>query len=140
VYNVTQLLLAWLTVATLGCLYAAVHSGLLVQPDMQVIGAGSSGSSLHWYVDKVGGELPSASIVSTPLWVFRLLMLSWSLWLAASIVRWLPWAFSCFKEGGLWRSADKKKPPSTPPRSMPPVPPPITVPPAAPPPSGAPGT
>jgi len=139
VHNVTQLLLVWLTVAALGCLYAAVHSGLLVQPDMQVTGGGSSSTLLRWYVDRIGGELPSATIVSVPLWVFRLLMLSWSLWLAASIVRWLPWAFSCFKEGGLWKSGEKKKkPPSTPPRSMPPAPPPITVPPPAPPPSGTP--
>lgn len=127
-HNVTQLLLAWLTVAALASLYGAVHSGLLVQPDMQV--AASSASALTWYVDRVAGPLPSASIVSAPLWVFRLLMLLWSLWLAASIVRWLPWAFSCFKEGGLWKSAEKKAPP----RSIPPAPPPITVPPPAPPP------
>jgi hypothetical protein len=137
VHNVTQLLLAWLTLAALGCLYAAVHSGLLVQPDMQVAGGGSSSSSLYWYVDRVAGELPSASILSVPLWVYRLLMLLWSLWLAASIVRWLPWAFACFKEGGLWKGPEKKAPPA--PRSMPSVtPPPITAPPPAPPPSGAP--
>lgn len=134
VHNATQLLLAWLTLCALGCLYAAVHSGLLVQPDMQVAGAGSSGSTLYWYVDRVAGALPSASIVSAPLWVFRLLMLLWSLWLAASIVRWLPWAFSCFKEGGLWRGPEKKKAPT---RTIPPAPPPITVPPAAPPASGS---
>jgi len=137
VHNVTQLLLAWLTVGALGCLYGAVHSGLLVQPDMQVAGGGSSSSALYWYVDRIAGELPSASIVSVPLWVFRLLMLLWSLWLAASIVRWLPWAFACFKEGGLWKGPEPK-PKAPPPRSMPPIPPPpITVPPPAPPPSGS---
>jgi len=138
VHNVTQLLLAWLTVAALACLYGAVHSGLLVQPDMQVAGGGSSSSALYWYVDRVAGELPSASIVSVPLWAFRLLMLLWSLWLAASIVRWLPWAFACFKEGGLWRGPEPK--PKAPQRSTPPIPPPppITAPPPAPPPSGSP--
>jgi hypothetical protein len=111
-HNLVQIALIWLTLASLASLYAAVHSGLLVQPDMQIAGAGSNGSSLRWYVDRVDGAVPSASILSVPLWVFRLLMLSWSLWLAASIVRWLPWAFTQLKQGGLWRKAVPKSPPA----------------------------
>jgi len=42
--------------------------------------------------------------VSVPLWLFRVLMLLWSLWLASRLLSWLRWAFACFKHGGLWRA------------------------------------
>jgi hypothetical protein len=105
-HNLMQIALAWFTLGALGCLYGAVHTGLLLEPEMQVAGAGSYGSLLHWYIDQTDGALPSVTVVSVPLWVWRLLMLLWSLWLARSLVEWLPWSFRCFKTNGLW----KKKP------------------------------
>ena len=116
-HNLVQIALVFLSFSALGCLFEAVHSGLLLQPDMQVAGAGSSGSQLNWYVDQVESSLPSATIVSVPMWSWRLLMLLWSLWLASRLVRWLPWAFRCFKAHGLWRKA-----PPRPPRAPFPVP------------------
>lgn len=123
-HNLLQLFLIGFTLAALSALYAAVHSGLVVQPEMQIAGAGSNGSVLNWYVDRVTHTLPSASILSAPLWVFRLPMLIWSLWLAASIVRWLPWAFGNFKEGGLWKRAPIKAAPAW--AQVPPAPTPVT--------------
>jgi hypothetical protein len=38
--------------------------------------------------------------------VYRLLMLAWSLWLAASLLNWLKWGWGCYSHGGFW----KKKP------------------------------
>jgi len=35
-------------------------------------------------------------------------MLLWSLWLAASLVRWLPWAWRCFVTAGGWRMPVRK--------------------------------
>jgi hypothetical protein len=103
-HNLLQIGLALFTVAALACLYVAVHAGLLLQPDMQVQGGGSHAALLHWYTDRVSGALPTPSAVSVPLWVFRVLMLAWSLWLAVRLLRWLRWAFGCMKHGGLWRA------------------------------------
>jgi hypothetical protein len=123
VHNLVQLALVGLSALALGCLYGAVHQGLLLEPEMQVAGAGSSGSELRWYSDRVESTLPTALIVSVPLWWWRLLMLLWSLWLARSLVQWLPWAFRCFKAHGLWRKA-----PPRPPRAFVPAPLPVPAP------------
>ena len=101
-------LVAW-TVAFLSGLYAVVHVGLLLAPDMQVTGAGSDGSTLAWYVDRVSGALPRPWVLSLPLWAWKGLMLAWSLWLAASLVRWLPWAWKAFSAGQLWSPLRRKK-------------------------------
>jgi hypothetical protein len=127
-HNLVQLGLVGWTLAALGCLYFAVQTGLLVRPDMQVMGANSDGTLLRWYLDRSDGALPTPTIVSVPLWVWRLSMLAWSLWLAARLVGWLPWAFGCFKQGALW-----KKSPPRPQRPRPPSPP--AAPPASPMPS-----
>jgi hypothetical protein len=114
VHNLTQIALALFTLVALGCLYAAVHAGLLLRPDMQVAGGGSDGSTLRWYADRITGALPNVTLVSAPLWLFRVLMLLWSLWLASRLLYWLRWAFACFKQGALWRAKlAKTAPPVT---------------------------
>ncbi|MGB8330810.1 MAG: hypothetical protein WCE62_11840, partial [Polyangiales bacterium] len=102
-FNTRQILLVALTVVALLCFYAAVHTGLLVQPDMQVAGAGSYGSNLQWYIDRSSNELPQAAILSLSIWVWRVLMLAWSLWLAFRLVGWVRWAWSAFSADGRWK-------------------------------------
>lgn len=102
-YNAVQLLLVVGTVVTLTLLGSAVYDGLVVQPDMQVSGGGSTQTKLFWYVDRTIAALPTPGVVSTPLWVFRVAMLLWALWLAVSLVGWLRWAWSSFASGGVWR-------------------------------------
>ncbi len=102
-FNLVQLGLVVLTLVALGCLYAAIHTGLLWQPDSQVSGAGSTDNTLVWFVDRVAADVPRPTVISFPLWVWRVVMLAWSLWLASSLVRWLPWAWSAFSEGGVYR-------------------------------------
>ena len=101
-YDFWQLLLFGWGLLVLGILYAAIHTGLLVQPDMQVIGPGSYGSTLRWYVERTGGALPQPWLLWLPLWVWRLLMLLWSLWLASRLLRWLPWCWQRFSLGPVW--------------------------------------
>ncbi|MEM7435600.1 MAG: hypothetical protein AAF436_10650 [Myxococcota bacterium] len=103
-FNTRQVLLAGLSILALGCLYAAVHTGLLVQPNMQVAGAGSHGSHLEWYIDRGSGILPQSTVLSLSIWMWRLLMLAWSLWLAFRLVGWVRWGWSAFSEGGRWRT------------------------------------
>jgi hypothetical protein len=100
-YDVFQLVLFGLMLIGLGVLYSAIHSGLLVQPDMQVRGPGSYGSTLQWYVDRAGETLPRPWVLYLPLWVWRVLMLLWSLWLASRLLAWLPWSWKRLTLGPL---------------------------------------
>jgi hypothetical protein len=113
-HNLLQILVVGAVIAFASCLFDAVQSGLLVQPDMQVMGAGSHDSTLQWYVDSSGGELPRPTLVSAPMWVYRVLMLAWSLWLARRLLGWAPWVFRAFASGGLWKKRVKAPPAAAP--------------------------
>ncbi|HJX31455.1 MAG TPA: hypothetical protein VJ624_06345, partial [Thermodesulfobacteriota bacterium] len=102
-FNFTQLCLVMWTVVSLICLYQAVEAGLLGIPNMQVAGNGSSNFYLHWTQDRIGAMMPQPWVLSLPLFVFRILMLLWALWLAYSLLRWLRWGWQCFSEGGIWK-------------------------------------
>jgi hypothetical protein len=109
-HNVLQVVVVIAVIAFASCLFDAVQSGLLVQPDMQVMGAGSHDSTLQWYVDSSGPELPRPWLLSAPIWVYRVLMLAWSLWLARRLLGWAPWVFRAFAAGGLWKKRVKAAP------------------------------
>jgi hypothetical protein len=105
-----QVLLAAWALTSLGLLYVAIHQGLLFRPDMQVAGGGSSDTVLRWYSDRIADATPSAGVLSLPLWVYRVAMLLWALWLAASLVRAVGPAWRAFSEGGAWRPLLKRRP------------------------------
>jgi hypothetical protein len=111
-HNFVQFVVVVWVIAFASALFDAVQSGLLVQPDMQVMGAGSHDNSLQWYVDSSGPELPQPVLLSVPMWVYRVLMLAWSLWLARKLLKWAPWVFRAFASGGLWKKRVKAKPPA----------------------------
>lgn len=98
-----QLGLVMAALVSVGCLYAAVHSGLLFEPEMQVAGNGSWSRRYVWFADRTGPELVQPWIVSTPMAVWRGLMLAWASWLAWSLVRWARWGWSALNHGGLLR-------------------------------------
>ncbi|MCP4656945.1 MAG: hypothetical protein GY856_16160, partial [bacterium] len=100
-YDLWQLILFGIGIIALAILYTAIHTGLLFQPEMQVLGPGSHGSTLQWYVDRAAGTLPRPWVLWLPLWVWRILMLGWSLWLAARLLRWLPWCWQRLTLGPL---------------------------------------
>ncbi|TRW92778.1 hypothetical protein [Candidatus Methylobacter oryzae] len=101
-FNALQVIIGILTLASLGMLFLAVEQGLLGSPDMQIVGNQSSAYNLNWYQDRSPAMLPTATLVSVPLIVYRLLMLAWSLWLAVSLLNWLKWGWECFSSNGLW--------------------------------------
>jgi len=103
-FNGYQFLIVISTVITVGTLINAVSQGLLGSPDMQIIGNASSQHVLKWYQDSSGAVLPSAWTISVPMYVYRILMLLWALWLAFSVIHWARWAWSCFSHLGYWRS------------------------------------
>jgi hypothetical protein len=95
-FDLTQFAVIIGTLVALICLYAAIHSGLLLQPDMQIEGNGSSATQLMWFVDRTDGALPTPALLSIPMWSWRVAMLLWALWLAASLLKWLPWTWKSF--------------------------------------------
>lgn len=106
-FNAIQFLLAFLTLVAAFALMAAVKKGLLGLPDMQVAGNGSTAYNLNWYADRVGGPTAAAWVLSVPLYVYRLLMLAWALWLASSLIGWLKWGWESFTTGGYWKQTKK---------------------------------
>ncbi len=126
-FNLIQLGLAVLTLAALAALLGTIPFGLLAQPDMGVVGNGSSRYLLRWYQDISGTTLPTAWVISLPIWVYRVAMLIWSLWLANALIGWLRWGWQAASRGGLWSKTsqvaaggqrvvdgvDESKPPGT---------------------------
>jgi hypothetical protein len=113
-FNLRQVALGFLSLFAGLALFDAVRRGLLVQPDMQVAGAEAGRGALEWYVDRSGGALPVASVISLPLWVYRALMLAWALWLVRALMRWLPWALRAFLSGGGWKRWTRRPVPPPP--------------------------
>jgi hypothetical protein len=113
-FNLAQIGLAVLTVIALLCLISAIPQGLLGQPDMHVTGYGSSAHALQWFDDRSADELPQATAVTLPLWVYKLLMLLWALWLANALIGWLRNAFASWTTDGYWRARKKVAPAETP--------------------------
>jgi hypothetical protein len=101
-FNVMQVGLVMLTVASIMALFGAVSNGLLGNPEMQIAGNGSSHNLLKWYQDRIDSDLPRAWVVSLPVLAYRFLMLAWSMWMAFALIRWLKWGWSCFSSGQLW--------------------------------------
>ena len=110
-FNLMQVTLTFLTCLAMAGLFAAISTGLLGVPDMQISGNGSSARHLYWTIDRlegVRGQLGGIQVISLNIFVFKLLMLTWSLWLAYSLVRWLKWAWQAFSYNGLWRKVPRK--------------------------------
>ncbi len=105
-FNLMQVTLGALSVIALMLLFYAVHQGLLGAPDMQIVGNQSSAFNLKWYQDRNSVELPTATVISVPMSVYRILMLLWSLWLAVSLLDWLKWGWQCFSMGGIWKKSE----------------------------------
>ncbi len=115
-YNLLQGATASLTLLALGALFLAVQQGLLGPAQMQVTGNGSTAAILHWYQDRTGPRPPAAWVLWVPLWVYRLLMLAWALWLAFAVVGWLRWGWEVVTRDGLWK---RDVPPPAPPPETP---------------------
>ena len=102
-FNLAQLGLALLTLIALVCLFESIRNGLLGSPDMVVQGNGSWANHLQWFADRSSDALPTASVISLPLWVYNVVMLFWALWLAWAVVGWMRAGFNAWMDGGHWR-------------------------------------
>lgn len=107
-FQLLQILLAVFSIVAVATLAATVPFGLLGAPDMHIAGNESTAYSLRWFQDESAGGIPGAWVVSLPLWVYRVAMLLWSLWLAFAIVRWARWAWESYSAGAAWRKVGRR--------------------------------
>jgi hypothetical protein len=108
-FNLLQLGIVLLTFAALTVLIVVVSQGLLGNPDMFIVGNGSSQTYLQWFQPRVGPQLPMTSVVSISVWFYRLLMLCWALWLASALLNWLSWGWKQFSHGEAWRKKPRRE-------------------------------
>ncbi|MBP86625.1 MAG: hypothetical protein CMJ64_07915 [Planctomycetaceae bacterium] len=101
-FNLRQVGLVLLTLTALSVLVVVVGAGLLGNPEMFIVGNGSSQTYLGWFQPRATTTLPDPEIVSISVWFYRLLMLFWALWLAAALLRWLASGWKHFSHGGSW--------------------------------------
>jgi len=106
-YNLCQSGLIFLTLLAIGIFIGIASSGLLGDPEMYIVGNGSSDSRLVWYAARTPVDLPQPGYASISVWWYRLAMLLWALWLAAALVRWLRLGWKNSSKGGHF----KKSPP-----------------------------
>ena len=115
-YNLSQCGLILLTLIALGIFIGIASSGLLGDPEMYIVGNGSSDSRLAWYAAGTPGELPRPGYASISVWWYRLAMLLWALWLAAALVRWLRLGWKNSSNGGHFKKSPPKPKATTPPQ------------------------
>ena len=119
-FNLLQIALAFFTLVALAVLISAVPKGLLGLPDMHVAGNGSTAWQLRWFADQTTDALPRGGVLSVSLWVYKIAMLLWALWLANALIGWLRWGFDAWTREGYWR---KRAPRTAAPPELPPQPP-----------------
>lgn len=99
-FNLAQFALIMLSVIAIGLMLVTIPYGLLAQPEMLIQGNGSSSHALKWFTDQGAEFTPEVTIISLPIWSYRLAMLLWSLWLAFALTGWIRWGWTqlCFDQ------------------------------------------
>ena len=103
-FDVLQVIIAGITIVALLAVAVALPQGLLGTPDMHVTGHRSYGSILGWFADRSDSVLPVATAFTVPIWIYKVLILAWALWLSFALLRWLPWVWEKFSSDGFWRT------------------------------------
>jgi hypothetical protein len=97
-----QIGIVLVTLFALCSLAISIPVGLLSSPNMHITGNGSSAYNFFWYQDRSSLTLPQGWFLSFPIWVYRGVMLLWSVWIAANISKWVKWSWDGFSYRGLW--------------------------------------
>jgi hypothetical protein len=107
-FNTIQIVLVGLMFVAISTLISAIKQGLLGSPDMQIVGNGSYSYQLNWFSDRISHIPPDAVVISAPIFVYRIMMLIWSIWLAFALIKWAQWGWSNFTKEEYWRHIAKK--------------------------------
>nr|WP_320016616.1 hypothetical protein [uncultured Desulfobacter sp.] len=108
-FNLVQLGIVVLTLASGACLVFSISNGLLGHPDMNIRGNGTSTHILRWYHDVSGPALPRTWMVSIPMWAYRVAMLAWALWVSFWLINILKWGWTRFSTPMLWSKVKWRK-------------------------------
>jgi hypothetical protein len=108
-FNLQQLVLMVFSVFALLALISSVPKALLSSPDMMLTGNGSYGNQLNWFADYSSNELPTVSVISAPMWLYKGAMLLWAIWLSFALLRWVKLAWQALQVGGFWQSKPAPK-------------------------------
>ena len=111
-FNLVQMGLLALTLAAGCCLVFGISNGLLGHPDMSIRGNGSSAGLLRWYHDVSKEILPTAWVVSIPMWAYRVAMLVWALWVSFWLINILKWGWQRFATPQFWAQVEIRRPQS----------------------------
>ncbi len=103
-FDLLQVLIVSLTAIALVSIVVSLPTGLLGEPNMHVTGNNSYGNSLSWFADRSDSALPVATAMTVPMWIYKVLILGWALWLSFALLKWLPWTWQCFAREGFFRS------------------------------------
>jgi hypothetical protein len=103
-FDAIQVAIGALTLVAIASIVGSLPMGLLGSPDMHVAGNNSFGNTLNWFADRSDSVLPVAHAISVPMWIYKIAILAWALWLSFALLRWLKWAWRCFSSEGYWRS------------------------------------
>jgi len=96
-YTLVQLALGALGIAAIGGFTAvAVMQALYGEP----MGSRVAGSAMTWFLDRHDGVLPGATLVTLPMFMYRLVMAAWLAAWAYLLRQILPWAWAAFSAGG----------------------------------------
>ncbi|MCK5648124.1 MAG: hypothetical protein KAI22_04525, partial [Gammaproteobacteria bacterium] len=107
-FNALQILLVVLVMLSITALIVSIEQGLLGSPRMQISGNGSSAYQLNWFSDRIAPVLPEAGMISVPVYIYRLIMLAWSIWLAFAVIKWAQWGWAAFSHEEYWQSLPKR--------------------------------
>ena len=104
-FNMIQSLIIGITLVALMIVFVAINQGLLGYPDMLIRGLSSNAFNLNWYGDRWDANaLPQVFVLSVPLYVYRIIMLIWSLWMAMFLFKIAKEWWTAFSLGGYWKS------------------------------------
>jgi len=109
IFNSMQIGLVIFTMLTLAVFIYTIQSGLLGFPEMHILGNSSTAYQLNWYQDRSSEQLPQVTLISLPIYWYRILMLLWALWLAFTSIRWAIWAWQNYSYGGYWKKVIWKR-------------------------------
>ena len=102
-FNFFQLVLIGASIVFGITLIIALLTNLLGNVDMQIMGNNSYAYRMIWYTDRITHNLPLAGTYSAPIWVWKVLMLIWSLWLTNAVLKWIIWGWNSWSKDAMWK-------------------------------------
>lgn len=107
-FNVVQFLIVLAFFIGAAALIYAIPKSLLSNPDMVIQGVSSHGNKFSWFQDLSDKILPIAWVISLPIWVYKIVMMVWSIWVAFTIPSWVNWGWKAFTKDIVWKKSTKR--------------------------------